>query len=238
MKNNGKTGFKMHLWNESLAIRSTTLIKQSNQLLLPGSRWSKRFFDYAVTIGSLPFTLPIMLFIAAAIKLTSKGRVFYTQARLGEGGATFRAYKFRTMRPDADEVLEKYLAAHPGLRMQWELHHKLLNDPRVTWVGKLLRKSSLDELPQLFNVLRGEMSLVGPRPIVQEEIRRYGEAFDLYCTVLPGITGLWQVSGRNNTSYGERVGFDEFYVRNWSPWLDLDILLRTFKVVILREGAY
>ena len=142
------------------------------------------------------------------------------------------------MRPDADHVLQDYLREHPELRRQWDQDHKLKDDPRITSIGVLLRKFSLDELPQILNVLTGEMSLVGPRPIVSAEIPRYGESYYLYSSVLPGITGLWQVSGRNDTSYEERVRLDEFYVQNWSHWLDLHILFRTIRVVILREGAY
>ena len=139
---------------------------------------------------------------------------------------------------DADAVLQTYLAANPQARAEWERDHKLKRDPRVTWIGRLLRQTSLDELPQLWNVLRGEMSLVGPRPIVDDEIRKYGDVFLEYTRVLPGITGLWQVSGRNNTTYDERVSLDAFYVGNWSVWLDLYILFRTIRVVLLREGAY
>jgi lipopolysaccharide/colanic/teichoic acid biosynthesis glycosyltransferase len=139
---------------------------------------------------------------------------------------------------NADEVLSHYLERNPALRREWERDHKLKDDPRVTAVGRFLRKTSLDELPQLWNVLKGEMSLIGPRPIVDAEIVRYGDSFDSYQSVRPGISGMWQVSGRNNTSYGERVQFDEYYVTNWSIWLDLYIIGRTFKTVLLREGAY
>jgi lipopolysaccharide/colanic/teichoic acid biosynthesis glycosyltransferase len=139
---------------------------------------------------------------------------------------------------NADAVLAEYLKADPVLRVEWERDHKLKNDPRVTPVGRLLRKTSLDELPQLWNVLKGEMSLIGPRPIVDAEIVRYGDSFDAYQSVRPGISGMWQVSGRNNTSYGERVQFDEYYVTNWSIWLDLYIIGRTVKTVLLGEGAY
>ena len=214
------------------------LLEHCNRLMLPGSRLSKRLLDLFLLLVTLPISLPIMLTLAALIKLTSTGPVFFRQARIGEGGHVFYAYKFRTMRPDAAELLEKYLRDHPELRRQWEDDHKLKDDPRITTIGRFLRKVSLDELPQLLNVLKGEMSLVGPRPIVKAEVERYGASFQLYASVLPGITGLWQVSGRNDVSYEERIGFDEFYVRNWSLWLDLYILLRTIRVVICREGAY
>jgi Undecaprenyl-phosphate galactose phosphotransferase WbaP len=206
--------------------------------MLPGSRMVKRLVDFVLLIATLPITLPILLSVAAIVKLSSKGPVFFRQARLGSEGKVFFAYKFRTMRPDASQVLERYLQEHPEMCRQWEQNHKLKDDHRITRFGQILRKISLDELPQLLNVVKGEMSLVGPRPIVSAEIERYGESYNLYCSVLPGITGLWQVSGRNDISYEERVGFDQFYVKNWSLWLDFYILLRTIPVVISREGAY
>jgi lipopolysaccharide/colanic/teichoic acid biosynthesis glycosyltransferase len=139
---------------------------------------------------------------------------------------------------NADQVLEDYFQANPELRQEWRTERKLRYDPRVTRVGHFLRRTSLDELPQLWNVLRGEMSLVGPRPIVGEEIARYADTYKLYTRVLPGLTGLWQVSGRNNISYPERVNLDAYYVRNWSVWLDIYILLRTIWVVLTGDGAY
>jgi lipopolysaccharide/colanic/teichoic acid biosynthesis glycosyltransferase len=142
------------------------------------------------------------------------------------------------MAANADRILEDYLEAHPESRREWQRDHKLKRDPRVTRVGRLLRKASLDELPQIWNVIRGDMSLVGPRPIVYDEVAKYGEGFQLYTQVLPGITGLWQVSGRNDTSYADRVELDSYYVRNWSPWFDLYLLGRTVKTVLAREGAY
>ena len=161
----------------------------------------------------------------------------FSHKRIGLGGRRFHAWKFRSMVPNAPQILQKYLDENPELRAEWELNQKLKNDPRITWIGKIIRRTSLDELPQLFNVFLGHMSLVGPRPIVDEEIRRYGQTFRQYLRVTPGITGLWQISGRNNTTYEERLAYDEYYVQNWSPWLDLYILLRTFKTVLLCEGA-
>jgi lipopolysaccharide/colanic/teichoic acid biosynthesis glycosyltransferase len=142
------------------------------------------------------------------------------------------------MVPDADRKLADYLVENPESLIEWERAHKLRNDPRVTWVGKRLRRLSLDELPQLLNVLMGQMSLVGPRPIVESEIERYGRGYTLYRRVKPGITGLWQVSGRNNTTYDERILLDEYYVHNWSVWLDVYILIRTVSVLATAEGAY
>lgn len=206
--------------------------------LLAYNRVSKRCFDFALTVIIAIFVMPLAVLIAALIRLDSPGPMFYHQQRLKGRGGEFRAYKFRTMRVDADQVLAEHLERDPALRAEWERDHKLRNDPRVTRLGGLLRKTSLDELPQLWNVLRGEMSLVGPRPIVQAEVIRYGAGFRFYNQVPGGITGLWQVSGRNSTTYNERVAFDEYYARNWSVWLDLYILIRTVGAVLGRKGAY
>jgi len=198
----------------------------------------KRLIDLPLAVLCGLVVLPMVAIIALLVKLSSRGPVFFSGKRIGAGGRHFYAWKFRTMRTDAEQVLEEHLAKCPELRRQWEETQKLKNDPRVTRLGRFLRKASLDELPQLLNVLKGDMSLVGPRPIVDQEVCRYGDVFKLYCSVLPGITGLWQISGRNNTTYEERVGYDATYVRNWSVWLDLSILVRTAKVVLLQEGAY
>lgn len=198
----------------------------------------KRVTDILLVIFGGIFILPIFLVISLLIKLDSKGPLFYGHTRLGLGGRKFKAWKFRTMVPNANQVLDEYLEKNPELRHEWETTFKLQNDPRVTRTGRILRKLSLDELPQLWNVITGEMSLVGPRPIVDEEIRYYGDRYDLYSFVMPGITGLWQVSGRNDTSYDDRVNLDEYYVRNWSIWMDIYILTRTISVVLRREGAY
>jgi lipopolysaccharide/colanic/teichoic acid biosynthesis glycosyltransferase len=148
------------------------------------------------------------------------------------------AWKFRTMVENAEQLLEEHLAKNPQLREEWDNTHKLRQDPRVTRIGRILRRTSLDELPQIWNVLRGEMSLVGPRPVVSAEVEKYGESFDFYRAVRPGITGLWQVSGRSDTSYSERVALDVRYVRHWSVWLDIYLLARTFRVVFRGSGAY
>jgi Undecaprenyl-phosphate galactose phosphotransferase WbaP len=178
------------------------------------------------------------LLIYIAVRFTSAGSGFYGQSRIGKGGLTFKAWKFRTMFVDSDRMLREQVASNPELASEWARDQKLRNDPRVTAIGRFLRRTSLDELPQLWNVIRGEMSLVGPRPIVKEEIERYGKKYSLYVKVRPGLTGMWQISGRTNTTYAERVQFDEYYVRNWSVWLDLYILGRTLKVVLAEEGAY
>lgn len=208
------------------------------RLLLPGPRLSKALLDRGLALLLGILVLPLIILIALLVRLSSPGPIFYGQVRLGQGGRPFTAWKFRSMISNAGTVLEHYLEHHPELRVYWEQDHKLKRDPRVTPIGRLLRRTSLDELPQLWNVLLGQMSLVGPRPIVDEEVWRYAEKFELYTKVLPGITGLWQVSGRNNVSYDERVNLDAYYVRNWSVWLDIYILIRTVWVVLLGDGAY
>jgi Undecaprenyl-phosphate galactose phosphotransferase WbaP len=199
---------------------------------------AKRAVDLALcSVGSV-VVLPLCALLAICIKLDSRGPVLYGQRRIGRGGRFFTAWKFRSMVVDADRALARHLERNPALRREWERDHKLKNDPRVTRIGRLLRKTSMDELPQLWNVLMGDMSLVGPRPIVEKEVPKYGRSFDLYARVNGGITGLWQVSGRNDTSYDERVQLDRFYVRNWSVWLDFCILFRTIAVVLFGRGAY
>jgi Undecaprenyl-phosphate galactose phosphotransferase WbaP len=212
--------------------------EMSNARLL-SSLWAlKRAIDVAVAVIVLIMCLPLMALIALAIRLTSSGPIFYGHKRLGFAGRWFSAWKFRTMHVNGDAVLREHLAAHPAAHAEWERDHKLKNDPRVTPIGRFLRRSSLDELPQAWNVLRGEMSLVGPRPIVEKEVAKYGHVFGKYAAVKPGITGMWQVSGRNEVSYEERVKLDQYYVANWSPWLDLFILAKTIVVLIRRDGAY
>lgn len=216
----------------------TSGVRFEEPLLLPWPRLVKRSLDIVLSVAAMIIFSPLFLFVAAIIKATSRGPVFFSHQRLGRAGREFGAWKFRSMVPNASHVLTEYLSAHPELLAEWNRDQKLKNDPRITWIGKLLRKTSLDELPQLWNVLVGEMSLVGPRPIVHEEIEKYGVTFRDYLRVTPGITGLWQISGRNNTTYPERLMYDEFYVRHWSPWLDIYILARTLKTVVMCEGAY
>lgn len=226
------------LWVEAKDLGGILGLEVRQQLLLPGPRLLKFFIDLTLTLIGGVIILPFLLVIALLIRLDSPGPIFYGHTRIGQGGQPFRAWKFRSMVQNADQVLDGYLDAHPELRAAWENDHKLKSDPRITRVGKFLRRTSLDELPQLWNILRGEMSLVGPRPIVDEEIRHYGDKLALYSKVPPGITGMWQVSGRNNITYEERVRLDAYYVRNWSIWLDCYILLRTVWVVLVAEGAY
>lgn len=202
------------------------------------SRSLKRLSDLAIASAVLFFTWPVLLLVALGVRLSGPGPILYSQERIGRDGKVFRIWKFRTMVADADKVLKDYLANNPTMREEWRCNQKLLNDPRITKLGKYLRKASIDELPQLWNVFNGTMSLVGPRPIVRNEIEKYGDVYWLYSRARPGVTGLWQVSGRNHTTYDERLTYDSFYVRNWSIWLDWYILLRTVRVVLRCEGAY
>ncbi len=198
----------------------------------------KRFIDLLFASVGFVCVLPLGVLIALSIRLTTGSSAIYVQNRLGRGGENVKIYKFRTMAPNAEILLKKYLEDNPEFREEWEKNHKLYNDPRITCVGRFLRKTSLDELPQLINVLIGNMSLVGPRPIVADEIERYGEVYLNYSAVKPGVTGLWQISGRNLTTYEQRVWYDNYYVTNWSLWMDLWILARTIPVVIRGYGAY
>lgn len=215
-----------------------------NAVTALGALTAKRALDLTLVLLTAPAWLPLMGLIALAIKLTNPGPIFYKQDRVGRFRKPFRAIKFRSMVCNADQKLKSYLEAHPELRAEWKETHKLQNDPRITRIGSFLRKSSLDELPQLFNVLRGDMSLVGPRPLIehgeydQRYIDEHPEVFELYQLVRPGITGLWQISGRNTLPYIQRVALDRYYLQNWSLTLDIFILWKTLKTAVLREGAY
>ena len=210
-----------------------------NNLAKPLNVFIKQCFDSIV--GSLFLLLlffPIVI-ISIVIRLDSPGRAIFSQYRIGRKGRLFRCYKFRTMFKDAEEKLQDLLGNNENMRKEWEQSWKIKDDPRITKVGKFLRKTSLDELPQLINVLRGEMSIVGPRPVIQEEIDKYyRDSAELCFSMPPGITGLWQVSGRSNTNYDYRIALDSWYVRNWNLWLDFVILFKTVKVVLKREGAW
>jgi Undecaprenyl-phosphate galactose phosphotransferase WbaP len=211
-------------------------------LHLPASLFSyrviKRWIDVAFVVLITPVLIPLMLLVAATVKLSSPGPVFYSHRRIRRNGEFFSMWKFRTMCQNSAEVLELYLQRHPEARAEWNKTHKLRHDPRITPVGSFLRRYSLDELPQMWNVLTGQMSLVGPRPIVAAEVEKYGDCFPCYCRVKPGLTGLWQVSGRSTLTYPERVALDCRYVETWSLFCDLVILLKTFPSVINQDGAY
>ena len=199
----------------------------------------KTAFDYILTLVGAVFISPLLVYIAYRIKKEDPGPVFFAHIRIGKDGKPFPCYKFRSMVVNSQEMLQKYLAENPAAREEWERDFKLKDDPRVTSIGKFLRSTSLDELPQIFNVLRGEMSLVGPRPVIQEELDKYyGETAKLYCTVKPGITGLWQVSGRSDIGYDERVALDATYIKYRSMWGDIVILWKTIGVVLMKKGAY
>jgi exopolysaccharide production protein ExoY len=193
---------------------------------------------WAVVLAITLFALPLMVVIAAAIHAQDGGPVLFRHRRVGQGGKTFYCLKFRTMAVDAEFRLAEVLASDPVARAEWAKDFKLRHDPRVTMIGKFLRRSSLDELPQLFNLMRGEMNLVGPRPIVEGEIARYGWRFRHYCAVKPGITGLWQVSGRNDVSYRTRIALDCIYSRRRSSKLDFWVLAATLPAVLARRGSY
>jgi Undecaprenyl-phosphate galactose phosphotransferase WbaP len=213
-------------------------VQVRNNLLHRGSQIAKRLIDLAMCVLSSVVLLPFIALISILIALESKGPILYSQRRVGHNGRSFYIWKFRTMVNDASAVLQRYLDNSPELREEWAKNHKLRNDPRVTRIGALLRKTSLDELPQFWNVLRGDMSLVGPRPIVDDEIAKYKESYWVYAKVNPGLTGLWQVSGRNLTTYTERVAYDSYYVQNWSVWLDIYLLAKTVVVVLTGYGAF
>lgn len=219
-------------------VVGTLGLQLRNELLCPEARVTKRAIDLCACVLLAPLLLPVFAIVSAWIVLESGLPVFYSQQRLGHGGRVFRIWKFRTMTRNAAEALERALESSPGLRAEWEANHKLRHDPRVTAVGRLLRRTSLDELPQFWNVLKGEMSLVGPRPIVREEVGKYKEAYSLYIKTIPGLSGLWQVSGRNRTTYDERVAYDAYYVRNWSVWMDIYLIAKTVTVILTGNGAY
>ncbi|MBM4140772.1 MAG: undecaprenyl-phosphate galactose phosphotransferase WbaP [Nitrospira sp.] len=223
-----------HLFYEEIFLMNIR-----NNLKSLTNRFIKRFFDTTVSIISMPLLLPIIALIGTIIRLETSGPAIYAHDRIGKNGKTFRCYKFRTMYKDAEEKLKEILENNKETRAEWLKNQKLRDDPRITKVGCFLRRTSLDELPQIFNVIKGEMSLVGPRPVTKEEIEyHYKDAAEICFSVPPGITGLWQVSGRTNTSYEYRVKLDGWYIMNWSLWLDIAILFKTIKVVMKMEGAY
>ena len=200
----------------------------------------KVFFDFIFALSCLIAGSPFFLIIALLIKLSSRGPIFFSHERIGRNNRPFQCIKFRTMHPEADDLLENLIANNKNLKKEYEETHKLKNDPRITDIGKFLRKTSLDEMPQFLNVLRMEMSIVGPRPIVKEELEKYGNSISKVLSIKPGITGLWQVSGRNNLSYKRRVFLDCLYVDNINLLLDIRIIIRTFGVILFPKdrGAY
>lgn len=223
---------------ESLVDGHVMMFSVRNNLRSRTNRLLKWVFDWCLTLVGTVCISPFLIIIGLWIYSDSPGPVIFKHRRIGKGGKEFYCYKFRTMCVDAKEKLEELLEKDPEAKKEWEENFKLKHDPRVTRSGEFLRSTSLDELPQIFNVLKGEMSLVGPRPIIKEEIHYYGKYIDDYYMVRPGITGMWQTSGRSDTGYEQRVQMDTWYVRNWDFWFDVVLLWRTMKVVVLRKGAY
>ena len=221
-----------------LMNEQTLILEVKNNLAQRRNRLFKRIFDITATVIGGILILPVIAIVAILIYLDSPGPIVFGHKRVGQGGKEFPCYKFRSMVPNAQEALEIYLKENPAAREEWERDFKLKDDPRVTKIGKFLRKTSLDELPQLWNVLIGDMSLVGPRPIVRAEVEKYGEYINDFYLVPPGITGVWQVSGRSDTTYEERVLMDSWYVHNWSIWMDIVYLVKTVLVVLKGKGAY
>jgi undecaprenyl-phosphate galactose phosphotransferase len=218
-------------------LESLLLMKYRYNLLQPVNFTLKRALDILATAVLLIVLSPLMALIALLVRASSAGPVFFVQERIGKAGRRFGCLKFRTMWQDADQRLEKLLAADDAVRAEWMKYSRISRDPRVTGVGRLLRRLSLDEWPQLWNILKGKMSLVGPRPYMPRELEKIGSFLEVITRVRPGLTGLWQVSGRKETAFDERLLLDEYYVRNWSLWLDTVILLRTVRAVLQARGA-
>ncbi len=197
----------------------------------------KRGFDIIGASAGLIFLSPLLLLIAALVKYSDGGNIFYGHRRVGFRGRMFQCLKFQTMAENGDRILVDYFKRNPEARLEWEATRKLKNDPRVTAVGDVLRRLSLDELPQLFNVLIGDMSLVGPRPVVEDELIRYGDAMNCYINLRPGLTGLWQVNGRSDVSYETRIAFDRRYAETWSFFQDMFIIFKTVPAVLSLSGS-
>ncbi len=225
------------LWTKPLDLCGLGAMEIGNRLKRPLDRWTKLLFECVIATLAVIFLFPLFIVLAILVKCSSPGPVIYRAKRLGVNGKPIEVWKFRTMYKDADERLAKLLAENPDLKKEWDENFKLKNDPRITPLGKIMRKTSLDELPQFVNVLRGEMAVIGPRPIVEKEVAYYGPHYDVFSRVKPGITGFWQVSGRSGTTYERRIELDMYYINNWSIWLDYYIFLKTIKEVLICRGA-
>ena len=225
-------------WSYPVNLDGCSALEIRNQLLMALPRVCKWLAEVVIAVLAIVMAFPLLLVIGLGIKLTSRGPMLYRANRLGVGGKPIRVLKFRTMYADADQRLEQLLAEDPELEREWREKFKLVNDPRITPLGRFLRKTSLDELPQFWNVLTGEMAVIGPRPIVADEVKYYGDKYELLKRVKPGITGLWQVSGRSEVDYPNRVALDMNYIMNWSIWMDYFIFLKTIKEVLFCRGAY
>lgn len=215
-----------------LGLSSTHNLTKRLSLLI------KRMTDLFLLFISAPLTIPVIIIVSLIVKLSNPGPVFYGHTRIGKNGKKFKCWKFRSMVVDADKQLEKILAENPQMRAEWEKDRKFTDDPRITKIGKILRKTSIDELPQFFNILTGEMSFVGPRPVTYPELEKYGGKADFILSVQPGLSGMWQISGRSDTGYEERIMLDSYYIQNWTIWLDIWIIIKTVYVVIKGKGAY
>ncbi len=228
-KGSGADAGRFDIWDDVPNSRATYAVHSSAV---------KRAMDLAFAVPVLIFVAPLLMLIYALVKVFDPGPALFTQARVGRDGREFTVYKFRTMRVDAEARLAELLEKNPRAAAEWARFQKLRNDPRVTTLGRILRKSSLDELPQLLNILRGEMSVIGPRPVTAAEMARYGADVPYYTAVRPGVLGLWQVKGRNRLTYPERVALDVQYVKTWSIWQDFKIVAMAIPVVLLGLGAY
>ena len=224
--------------NDARLANPSVRLRSDRKVQPPIGGAIKRGFDVVGAVAGIVLLSPLFVMLAILVKFSDGGRVFYGHRRIGRNGHVFHCLKFRTMVENGDQVLADHFAKNPQSRDEWLATRKLQNDPRVTRVGAVLRKLSLDELPQIFNILRGDMSIVGPRPVVKDELELYGSASDFYLKSRPGLTGLWQVSGRNDVSYNARVAFDRQYVENWSFGSDLKIIIRTVPAVFSSRGSY
>jgi Undecaprenyl-phosphate galactose phosphotransferase WbaP len=225
------------LWVRTMDLEGRLTLKTQYNLLDRKSTLTKRVFDLIIGLGAGLLLLPVLLLIALLIRLDSPGPVIFTQDRMGRGGKRFPCYKFRTMRVGAEDILKNMLAADAAANQEYLLYHKLAKDPRITRMGRLLRKFSLDELPQLLNILSGDLSVVGPRAYLPAELPEMGAYASLILSVTPGLTGWWQVMGRHNTTFAERLRLDEYYLSNWSLWLDVYIAIKTMWIMISGKGA-
>lgn len=226
------------VWVTPRDLQGHLALELRNNLLEPANRIIKRTLELAILTAALPVLLPLLALLAVVVAADGRGPIFFRQRRVGRGGNCFEILKFRTMHENGDALLRTRLDTDPIAADEWQRHQKLRADPRLTRSGRILRRLSLDELPQVWNIARGEMSLVGPRAVVEQELGLYGDRAHLYTAVVPGLTGLWQVSGRSQLSYADRVRLDAYYVRNWSIWLDLSVLAKTPLVVLRAHGAY
>jgi len=229
----------LNIWASVRDFGGILGLATSNRLKMPWNLMIKRLMDIVIVFTGGIILLPFLLFIVLLIKITSPGPVLFKQDRPGKNGQHFTFYKFRSMVIDAEERLKVLLESDPKIKDEWERNRKLQKDPRLTAIGRFLRRTSIDELPQLINILKGDMSLVGPRPVIDDsEMEKYGESFANTFSLKPGLTGLWQVSGRSDTEYKERIAYDTYYIQSWSLWLDLWIIFKTFGAVIQGKGAY